>query len=604
MGTSFTVDTPLKVAQYGISSVLSIGDNQLCEDMRAYYAKFFNEPYAPIPKTEPDYHAKRVTAYLNLINSVVKKQIEAIKKMTFDSNTALTTYFELLPDNSALKQLYNKMRALLPGSEERTQLETQLRSEVKHGAIDVNIMSKVDRDKYDPQGNKLPDMYSDALSSFRGFALSELKSSVVFSAGFNRRLYSYISEFTDFYPNALGYLKKRIILKVSDFRSTAIQGKILAKKGLWISEYRIESGLNCGGHAFATNGSLLGPILEEFIVKKEALLASLCEMCNHALERMGKTLFNKQPESNITVQGGVGTHNEHQFLLDHFRVASVGWATPFLLVPEATNVDKTTLELLRQATPETVYLSRLSPLGLPFNSIRNTQSAKVREARIAAGTPGSPCPKGHLGFNTEFTERPICLASRQYQQFKLAQLRERYTNQEAFNEAAAAVMDKACLCEDLAAGAYLNLGISHPRVLAPAICPGPNLVYFSTKMTLKEMMGHIYGRINKLNSRPRPNMFIQELKMYIDYFANELKNLAPKLTAVEQAYLNEFKTNLLEGITYYKQLIPKMIQESKKYQQNMLQELSSLKNELETVVESYQHVLNPVFNTNIAPQAS
>jgi hypothetical protein len=53
-----------------------------------------------------------------------------------------------------------------------------------------------------------------------------------------------------------------------------IQGNFLAKKGLWISEYRIESGLNCGGHAFATEGMLLGPIMEEFKLKKNDLIQS------------------------------------------------------------------------------------------------------------------------------------------------------------------------------------------------------------------------------------------------------------------------------------------------------------------------------------------
>ncbi len=58
------------------------------------------------------------------------------------------------------------------------------------------------------------------------------------------------------------------MLKVSDFHSAAVQGKFLAKRGLWVSEFRIESGLNCGGHAFATKGQLLGPILEEFQQKR------------------------------------------------------------------------------------------------------------------------------------------------------------------------------------------------------------------------------------------------------------------------------------------------------------------------------------------------
>jgi len=70
-------------------------------------------------------------------------------------------------------------------------------------------------------------------------------------------------------------LKKKIILKVSDFRSAIIQGNFFAKKGLWVSEYRIESGLNCGGHAFATDGFLLGPILEEFKQKRNNLYIRL-----------------------------------------------------------------------------------------------------------------------------------------------------------------------------------------------------------------------------------------------------------------------------------------------------------------------------------------
>ena len=68
---------------------------------------------------------------------------------------------------------------------------------------------------------------------------------------------------------------KKIILKVSDYRSAIIQGKFFAKKGLWVSEYRIESGLNCGGHAFPTQGYLMGPILEEFKKNIDSLFQKL-----------------------------------------------------------------------------------------------------------------------------------------------------------------------------------------------------------------------------------------------------------------------------------------------------------------------------------------
>src|SRR5690606_12099773 len=117
-------------------------------------------------------------------------------------------------------------------------------------------MSKVDKINYDKNGDSMGDQYTDALSALRGFALSELSSSLILSAGMNPRLYSALETFPDFFPDDNGCLKKKIILKVSDFRSAFIQAKFLAKKGIWVSEFRVESGLNCGGHAFATEGYL------------------------------------------------------------------------------------------------------------------------------------------------------------------------------------------------------------------------------------------------------------------------------------------------------------------------------------------------------------
>ena len=85
-------------------------------------------------------------------------------------------------------------------------------------------------------------------------------------------------------------LKRKIILKVSDYRSAVIQGKFLAKKGIWISEYRIESGLNCGGHAFATDGYLMGPILAEFRDKRQELIEDTYAICKAALEANERTI--------------------------------------------------------------------------------------------------------------------------------------------------------------------------------------------------------------------------------------------------------------------------------------------------------------------------
>src|SRR5690606_22439924 len=154
---------------------------------------------------------------------------------------------------------------------------------IQPGNIDVKIMTKVDKPNFDNNKQPLPPEFSDALTSLRGFAQSKLNSAIVFSAGLNPKLYTYCSQFSNFFPTSKGALKKRIILKVSDFRSAQIQGKFLAKKGLWVSEFRIESGLNCGGHAFGANGKLLGPILEEFKAERKNLQNELYDICQNAL---------------------------------------------------------------------------------------------------------------------------------------------------------------------------------------------------------------------------------------------------------------------------------------------------------------------------------
>ena len=50
------------------------------------------------------------------------------------------------------------------------------------GAIDVNIMTKLDRTNYDSDNQPLPDEYSDAVSALRGFANSKINANC-FSAG-------------------------------------------------------------------------------------------------------------------------------------------------------------------------------------------------------------------------------------------------------------------------------------------------------------------------------------------------------------------------------------------------------------------------------------
>jgi hypothetical protein len=583
MGLGFTMETPIKVARFGISSVISIIEDELMERLRELYSPWVNEVFVPITTNQEDYRARRIQSYLNLVNRIVKQQIETLRNLPFTMGNDIIKYFELLPEESPAKELYRKMMQL-EDSEAKTQLQTQLRSEIKAGSIDVNIMAKVDRNTYNKEGEMLPKEFSDALSSLRGFAQSDLVSSVVFSAGYNPRLYAYIDTFSDFLPDEKGNLKKKIILKVSDYRSALTQGKILAKKGLWISEFRIESGLNCGGHAFATDGLLLGPIMEEFKNNRKALATELWTMCNQALEAKGVPIFETQPTLRVTVQGGIGTANENTFLLDYYQADATGWGSPFLLVPEATSVDETTLHALATAKPDDYYLSHASPLGIPFNNFRKSTAQKQIEARLAKNRPGSPCYKKFLVSNTEFTEIPICAASRQYQHLKIKQLQEQNLLPEQLDEQLAAITEKDCLCEGLGASALLKDGLQPAHNLkAVSVCPGPNLAYFSGVFTLQQMVDHIYGRANILNSVKRSNLFVNELRMYVQYFEDELKKSRNSLTTKKARSLQSFQANLLQGINYYKGLLPMLKNEAERYLQEMKEELSQFEETLQSM---------------------
>lgn len=551
MGLGFTIDTPLKVARFGISSVLSIVEDELLERMREFYCTAENLPFEPFPDKDIDAREKRITAYLNLLDDLVAKQVERLRKEPFAPGEEITRYFEMLPEHSPVKKLYESMMPTT--GMERERIQTQLRRHIKAGDIDVNIMTKVDKANYDQNGDPLPQEYSDALSALRGYARSNLRSSVVFSAGMNPRLYSYCEDFEDFFPSEGQLPKKKIILKVSDYRSALIQGKFLAKKGLLVSEFRMESGLNCGGHAFATEGLLMGPILEEFKTKRKELQDELYLLCNQSLESKGLIPYQEKPPLKITAQGGLGTFEENRLLLSYYQVDSVGWGSPFLLVPEATNLDEESLQQLANARPSDYYLSHASPLGVPFNNFRKSSSEVQRKMRIDKNRPGSPCYKKFLSSNREFTEKPICTASRQYQHLKIKQLSESNLPPEVKQVEIKRVEEKDCLCEGLGAPALLKNKLSPAHNLkAVSLCPGPNLAYFSGIFSLREMVDHIYGRKDILNQLSRPHVFINELKIYLDYFRKDLEESLNTMTVKKEKYLEAFKDNLCKGIAYYK----------------------------------------------------
>ena len=156
MGTGHSADTPLRIAPFGITSVVSTVDDILLEKLRRYYSKEFNLPQFKIPVSEEDGRAKRITAYLDTLKEIVRIKFEAIQNQPFFDNNDKQKYFDLLPEESLLKKGYNKLIAMNEGPE-RDALESELNDKMEPGSIDINIMVKLDKVNYDQNGELLGD---------------------------------------------------------------------------------------------------------------------------------------------------------------------------------------------------------------------------------------------------------------------------------------------------------------------------------------------------------------------------------------------------------------------------------------------------------------
>jgi len=576
MGIGFTIDTPLKVAHYGIDSVIFISDDILLEKMRKMYSKKFALPYKEITNKAEDSRARRITSYLNMIKELVEKKRDDL----INTSSEVKKYFSLLSDGNTLKQEFKEFTDKFPNTVE---IKKWLQKNLPIGDISVNIMTKLDKPNF-KKSEQLPVEFNDAHAALRGFANSDLESSMVFSAGMNPRLFSYIENFDDFFPDENGNIKKKIILKVSDYRSALIQGKFLAKKGIWVSEYRVESGLNCGGHAFATDGFLMGPILEEFKENKEDLINSVTEILNGALETNERTVPTKKMELKITAQGGVGTSGEQDFLENHYKVDSVGWGTPFLLVPEATNVDQKTMDQLLAAKEKDLYLSGVSPLGVPFNNLRNSSKDEQRKANVQNGKPGSACPKKFLALMPSSNGKTICTASTKYQKQKVEELDEKkdQMSYQEYQRQFKNITEKSCLCLGLGTSVMMiNEMDRKAEGDAVSICPGPNMAYYSKVKSLQEMVGHIYGKNDVIERTDRPNMFVKELGLYLDYLQSKIEETTGELNRKQNKFFTAFTNNLNDGISYYAELFSNVKSMSENVKSKILVELEKSKETLQ-----------------------
>lgn len=146
---------------------------------------------------------------------------------------------------------------------------------------------------------------------------------------------------------------------------------------------------------------------------------------------------------------------------------------------------------------------------------------------------------------------------------KLAALKLENLSPEVFEKRKQRILAKSCICHDLAGAATKALGID--RKAHTALTPGPNIINFSKVSSLKEMVDHIYGRINIITSEKRPHMFVRELELYIEQFKAKFEDISLGVIVDEgKKQLTEFGNNLLDGIAYYRELTNQYLEEKRK----------------------------------------
>ena len=463
----------------------------------------------------------------------------------------------MLPLDSPLRVEYDGVFAKTGLA--RLAAEAALTEKMEPGEIQANIMVGLNHEEA-------------AFDAVRGFAASKVKGSLVLSAGVNLAVFEEIAKCKDFYRTATHAPTKKVILKVSDYRSALVQGRYLAKKGVEVYEYRIESGVNCGGHAFFESKKLLLDVVREFVEKREELFETTHAMIakfassSAAVNAPVQMIVPPPKPARITAQGGLCSPEDIEKIMS-LGIDGVGVGTPFLLVPQATSVDKETRRLLVAAKPEDVYISHASPLEIPFVNLRTSTAAKLCQEKIReyfapqegkSGAPelkpGFPCCQHYLCRAVPGFDHPVCMASREYVMHRLAEIDclekeelDCYSGgseatdriqetvaaiREKYNDLRRKTLERECICRFLGNAGREEIREKNPslhyqpecvavargsqpaRVREPVtICPNPDIGYFDREYTLFEMMRHLYGTGPCLTPKDKPSAFEVEEKI-------------------------------------------------------------------------------------------
>lgn len=94
-------------------------------------------------------------------------------------------------------------------------------------------------------------------------------------------------------------------------------------------------------------------------------------------------------------------------------------------------------------------------------------------------------------------------------------------------------------------------------------------------MSLENLVDHIYNRDNVIARTDRPNLFIKELFIYIDYLKNKLEESKANFNKKEEKYLTNFTNNMKAGVAYYQHLFYNAKNAFNEVKQVILNELES-----------------------------
>ncbi len=548
MGICYTADTPIRVAHFGITSVISLVDDGLLEEYRMAYAERLGLDLGS-PQTT---RIGRIRSYLDFVADEVERKFTRLCAERIDGGSDKDIYFLMLPFNSRLRVEYDGVFAKTGLS--RIAAEAALTEKMQPGEIQANIMVGLNHDEA-------------AFDAVRGFAASKVKGSLVLSAGVNLAVFEEIAKCKAFYRTRDKAPSKKIILKVSDYRSALVQGRYLAKKGLEVYEYRIESGVNCGGHAFFESGKLLLDVVREFVEKRRELFEATRGMIAKFATDSVDGIVPPSAPARITAQGGLCTPEDIETVMSR-GIDGVGVGTPFLLVPQATSMDKATRRMLAAAAPKDVYVSQASPLGIPFVNLRTSTAAELCRKKVEeffapetekSGAPelkpGFPCRQHYLCQKLPGFDHPVCRASREYVMQRLAEIDKLEKEELCASEPSSSsfsnevmesvvsskscseirkkydalrreTLERECICRFLGNAGREELREKNPslhyqpecvavargslpaRIREPVtICPNSDIGYFDREYTLFEMMRHLYGTGPCLTPKDKPSAF-------------------------------------------------------------------------------------------------